>query len=290
MDTTALIVWQSFLQTFPADRRSSLLRCISKELLEELQSQPVLSLDQKLDFAPLENELSQIHYSWLTPFLRSLPESEIKLFLSSLSPEQIKGLKQSLLLSNHLPTPSVMGKTYLRKTLFKMISTEDLVPLSFLPNDPMNEILDLSLEELDSLIDLLSMHDLSIEIRHIIETSKLKEIYGLLTKAQTTFLKTLLHKKEPVSFKRMGLLGWQGDLEALKSMLLQRGINRIAKSLYGKSPSLLWHIAHRLETEKGKLLMKLCTALDHPRAATLLSEQVIELTSALKNNNPLQNI
>ncbi len=290
MDTTALIIWQSFLQASPADRRSSLLRCISEELSKELQALPAFSLEYQLEFESPEEELSKVHYSWLAPFLRSLPENEIKLFLSSLAPEQIKGLKTSLLLSNTLPSPSSMGRTYLRKTLFEMIAIDDLVPASLLPADPLNGLLDLSQEELASLIDLLSMHDLSIEIRHIIETSKLKEIYGLLTKAQTTFLKTLLHKKEPVSFKKMGLLSWKGDREGLKSMLLQRGINRIAKSLYGKSPSLLWHVAHRLDSEQGQNLMKLCTALDHPRASALLTEQVVELMSALKNNNPPQNI
>ncbi len=290
MNTTALTVWQSFLQASPAERRSSLLHCISEEFSGELQALPAFSLDQQLEIEPPEEELSKIHYSWLAPFLRSLPENEIKLFLSSLSPEQIRGLKTSLLLSNTLPTPSSMGRAYLRKTLFETIATDDLVPISLLPLDPLNGLLDLSQDELSSLIELLSMHDLSIEIRHIIETSKLKEIYGLLTKAQTTFLKTLLHKKEPVSFKKMGLSSWKGDREGLKSMLLQRGINRIAKSLYEKSPSLLWHVVHRLDSEQGQNLMKLCTALDHPRACALLTEQVVELMSALKNNNPPQTI
>lgn len=88
----------------------------------------------------------------------------------------------------------------------------------------------------------------------------------------------------------MGLLNWKGDREALRSMLLQRGINRIAKALYGSHPSLLWHIAHRLDLEKGQLLNKLCTALDHPRASALLSDQLVELVNALKHNNPSQNL
>lgn len=290
MDTTALIIWQSYLQSTPADRRSSLLRCISPEFSAELQALPAISFDGRVDIETPEEELGKIHYSWLAPFLRSLPENEIKLFLSSLTPEQIKGLQQSLLLSNSIPTPSPIGKTFLKRTLFETIATDDLLPISCLPQDPLNGLLELTSEELSSLINLLSMHDLSIEIRHIIETSKLKEIYGLLTKAQTTFLKTLLHKKEPVSFKKMGLLAWKGDREALTSMLLQRGINRISKALYGKSPSLLWHIAHRLNADKGQLMIKLCTALDHPRASSLLSDQVVELMNALKNNNPSQNI
>ncbi len=291
MNTTALILWQSHLQAIPADRRSSLLRSISPELAKKLQELPTLAVGKQLKVETPEEELSKIHFSWLAPFLRSLPENEIKLFVSSLTPEQIQGLKQSLLLTNSLPSPSAMGSQYLKRTLYEAISDiEDLLPSSYLPEDPLNDLLELTREELDSLIDLLSMHDLSVEIRHIIETTKLKEIYNLLSKAQTTFLKTLLHKKEPVSFKKMGLLSWKGDREQLMHMLLQRGINRIAKSLYGKNPSLLWHIAHRLDVDKGQLLMKLCSSLDHPRASSLLADQVAELIHALKSHNPAKNL
>jgi hypothetical protein len=290
MDSTSLIVWHSFLQSASPDQRSSLLYCVSPQLSSELGHLPFLSQELFQGFEPIEEELTRVHYSWLAPFLRSLPENEIKLFLSSLIPEQIRDLKQALLLTNTLPVPSAIGKNYLKKTLFGVIATEELVPVSCLPADPLNCLLELSPSELTSLIDLLGMHDLSVEIRHIIETTKLREIQGLLTKAQMTFLKTLLHKKEAVTFKKMGLAGWGGDLETLRSMLLQRGINRIAKSLYGRHPSLLWYVAHRLDSERGQFLIELCTALDHPRASVLLGEQVLELVSALKNTNPSQNI
>lgn len=286
MDTTALIVWQSLLQTLPPDQQSTLLNCISPEFTQELRDLPPSSFDPYLGFEPIEEELSKVHYSWFAPFLRSLPESEIKLFLSVLTPEQIKGLKQSLLLSNTLPTPSPLAQNYLKQTLFEVISLEGLLPIACLPDNPLNALIDLTPAEFASLIDLLSMHDLSIEIRHVIETSKLKEIYALLSRAQTTFLKTLLHKTEAVSFKKMGLLSWNGDREALRLMLLQRGLNRIAKALYRCNSSLLWHVSHRLDMEKGQLLIKLCTALDHPKASTLLSDQVVELMGALKSPNP----
>jgi hypothetical protein len=286
MDTTAQIVWRSFLESCPLDKQNILFHYLSPGLLNEIKQLSPVSIDPRKGIEPLEEELSQIHFSWFAPILRSFPESEIKLFTSCLTPEQIKGLKQSLLLSTTPPLPSNLGTSYLKKTLFELIASPDLIPIACLPNDPLNALLDLTPHELFSLIDLLSMHDLSVEIRHIIETTKLKEIYALLSKAQTTFLKTLLHRKEPVSFKKMGLTNWKGDKAALQILLSQRGINRVAKALFGHHPSLLWHIAHRLDIEKGQLLIKLCTALDHPRASALLGEQVIEMIHAIKNNNP----
>ncbi len=290
MDTTATLVWHAFIHSSPPDKRNRFLHCLSPELSEEINQLPLPSFDIHKGIEALEEELPKIHFSWLAPLLRSFPENEIKLFLSCLTGEQIKDLKQALLLSNTLPVPSTIGAAYLRKTLFHFIAEPQLIPVSCLPADPLNSLLELTHEELISLIDLLSMHDLSVEIRHIIETSKLKDIHSLLSKAQTAFLKTLLHKKEAVSFKKMGLQNWKGDREALRAMLLQRGINRIAKALYGRSPSLLWYVAHRLDAEKGQLLINLCTALDHPRASVLLSEQVVELIGAIKTNNPVQSL
>ena len=71
----------------------------------------------------------------------------------------------------------------------------------------------------------------------------------------------------------------------LVSTLEQRGINRLAKALYKEEPSLAWYIAHRLDADRGALLMKLCTPLDHPRAAILLSEQVTDLIQSIKNQD-----
>jgi hypothetical protein len=281
MDSTALTVWNSFLRSAPAE----LSQYITPELLEQLQSQPLPSEDLRHGIPPIVEELTTVHFSWFTSPLRTLPENEIRLFLSPLTPEQVKGLKASLLLANSLPTTSSIGMDFLKKMMFEMIASVELVPVTCLPVSPLNALLALSHSELTSLIDLLSMHDLSVEIRHIIETTKLKEIYNLLSKAQTTLLKTLIHKKETVTFKRMGLVAWNGDREALRSLLLQRGINRIAKALYGQHPSLLWHVAHHLDAEKGQLLTQLCTPLDHPKASFLLAEQVVELIGSFKSTN-----
>ncbi len=278
MNKNALILWHSFLKAASSLDQGALANALQPDLLEEIQASAAVPLEAVL----AKEELDPIHYSWFSPFLRTLPEREIKLFLASLAPAQVRGLKQSLLLSNALPSLSPQGKTYLKHILLTWIAKEEPSPIYCLPPDPINHLLDLTGEELLSLIDLLSMHDLSVEIRQIIDTTKLKSIYSLLTKAQTSFLKTLLHKKEPISFKKIGLQNWKGDLELLSAMLTQRGINRIAKALYPDQGSLAWHVAHRLEIGKGQLLLKLCTPLDHPKACSVLKEQVVELINAFK--------
>jgi hypothetical protein len=284
MDKSSSAVCHAFLQTIAPKERQALLTHLPEMEAEALAAPCDFQGDPTLGVAPLEEELTRMHSSWLAPFLRSLSEGDIKIFLGCLTEKQQNGLKSSLLFSNHIPTISDLGKRFLRRQFFSTLAgQEDLLPISCLPRAPINDLLAMSYEELLSLIDLLSMHDLSVEIRHIIDTAKLKRIYALLTQPQTNFLKTLLYRKEPVVFKKMELTKWDGRTEELASTLEQRGINRLAKALYNEEPSLVWYIAHRLDADRGALLQKLSTPLDHPRAASLLSEQVTDLIQSLKN-------
>lgn len=287
MDKTAAIVCRAFLQKCPPQQQNALLKYLSPTEAKELNELGPPLGDPTKGFPYSDVELFQVHYSWFAPFLRTLPESDIRLFLASLSPEQIRGLKTQLLFSNHLPDLSYVGAQFIRKALFEKISPPDLIPAVCLPQNPLNCLLNLDQQEFKSLIDLISMHDLSIEIRHIIDTVKLKQIHSMLSKPQQAYLKTLSYKKEPVAFKKIGLANWNGDTEVLSQSLFQRGMNRIAKALYGKDPSLIWYITHHLDMERGNALLKLCSPLDHPRAAALLVDQVVSLCESIINPTPV---
>src|SRR5262245_53901728 len=141
MDTTTLILWNSFIQAQQGSKAQALVECLSEELQKEISSLPALPIAHPEQFQPSYEEIHEIHYSWFCPFLRTLSEREIKLFLAPLSPKQIKGLKQSLLLSNSVPELSTSGSTFLKKTLFQAISPEDLIPISCLPPHPLNQLL-----------------------------------------------------------------------------------------------------------------------------------------------------
>ena len=276
----------AFLQTLPSAEQDALLRYLPQESQESYDKTQKWYRDPTEATAPLENELSHVHFSWLEPYMRALPETDIKLALSCLTQEQQKGLKRSLRFSSHLPELTALGSLFLKRQLFSELSSgEDLLETATLPDSPMNLLLDLSYNQLCSLISLLAMHDLSGEIRQIIDTTQLKKIYAALTAEQSELLKTLTFRKEGVTFKKMELSKWDGKLETLHAMLEQRGINRLAKALYEESPSLVWILTHRLDTDRGAQLRKLCVPLDHPRAASLLREQVVLLASDIHHGN-----
>lgn len=287
MDHTVAVVCHSFLQKCSPEQQSALLNYLTDSDAKEIKELGPTEGDPSKGFSSRDDELHKVHYSWFAPFLRTLSESDIRLFLSCFSSEQINGLKSLLLFTNHLPTLSSFAAQFIKTTLFEKVAPPDLLPVVCLPLSDLNALLNLSLIEWTSLIDLMSMHDLSVEIRHVIDTGKLKMIYAVLTKPQQAYLKTLAYKKEPVSFKKIGLSSWNGDTESLKATLLQRGINRIAKALYGHHPSLIWYVSRRLDIERGNTLLKLCSPLDHPRAAPLLIDQVVDLVQSIKNHTPV---
>ena len=283
---TTEIVWNSFLKHPSCNSQQQLASALTEDLQSSFVKLPILPLSKISSVLSWEEGLQEIHYSWFCPFLRTLPEKEIKLFLAALSSDQAKGLKQALLLSNTLPTLSEVGMQYLRKTLWKVISEEELLPAALVPESPLTVLLTLSCEQIYSLIDLLAMYDLSGEIRHIIDTVKLKEIHAVLSKPQQTFLKTLVHQKEAIAFKRMGLNNWEKDHEILHSLLNQRGINRLAKALYPHCKSLRWHIAHKLDMEKGQMLLKLASPLSHEKAYGILEEEILSLVESIREQPP----
>ncbi|MBI2742732.1 MAG: hypothetical protein HYX48_02305 [Chlamydiales bacterium] len=287
MNATASIVCKAFLERSPPEKQAKLLRFLSAHDQQNLQELPVsYHKDPTEGFSTEEALLKRIHYSWLDPLFRTFSESEVGLFLSALDPLQAKGLKKLLLFSNHGASLTKLGRTFLQKTLWKRLSDEQIVPIECLPESPLNVLLELETDDLLLMISFLGLHDLGAEVKQIIETAKLKQIYAALSPSELAFLKTLLHRKEPLTFKRLDLQTWDGKKASLRQLLDQRGINRLAKALYRKEKSLLWHVSHRLDREIGEALVKLSTPLEHVRAQEILIGQVTELLPLIQTQQP----
>jgi len=292
MSTIALIVCKAFLQKCHPKNRESLiayLPAVEKDLVESL---PATHGDPKQGFEPIGAFLSNVHFSWFSTFLRTLAENEIRLFVASLSEHQARGLKKILGLSNSLPVLTSFSKQFFHQRLLDALleKKQPPLPISCLPASPMNVLLDLDEDDLTALIRYLGLHDLSLELRYIIETAKLKLIHTAFPEEELHYLKTLMHQKEAVSFKRMNLDRWDGNIDDLKSMLGQRGINRLAKSLYNQDPNLIWHLLHRLDTERAANVQKLCTSVEHPKAAIVLMQQVIDTASYIQNRKKTKSL
>jgi len=284
MMTASGVICNAFLHKCPPQKRTALLKHLPELEKKAFEALPKTYRDPTTGIASLSSHLERIHFSWFAPYLRNLSEREVKLFLSALSEPQAVGLKKGLRFSGHLIDLSKNAKTYLHNILLKHVigSEVDLFPVECLPDSPLNILLELKMIDLQTLISFLGLHDVAVEMKHIIETSKLKKISEALSPEELKYVKILMQSREPISFTRMGLSNWQGDVEKLKMLIQQRGLNRLAKGLYGQHPSLVWHLIHKLDVDRGMAVQKLCAPMENTSATQLMTAQVLELLSFMR--------
>lgn len=278
MKSSSWIAFNAFLQKCPPDKQKSLMAHLPEADRKLIESLPKTREDPS---QAAKDPIAEIHFSWFAPYLRSLPERDIRLFFSALTPQQAEGLKKSLLFSGTGAAIGEPAKKFLQATLFQKISADqaDLLPVSFLPDTPLFPLLEMNLADLNTVIDYLGLHDLAVEMRQIIEKAKLDNIYKVLSSEEQSYLKILMQSREPVAFSRMGLSNWRGDAESLKNMMRYRGLNRLAKALHGQHPSFIWHLCHHMDTDKAVMLQKLIAPLENAAAGKLLVSQIVELLS-----------
>jgi len=287
MRSSSRVVLKAFLENCPPVERSSLVKFLAPIERQVLEKLPKTFGNPLQDKETAEETLQWIHPSWLSPFLRTLSEKEIGFFLAALSPSQSQAVGKELLYSGKLPSLTELGKSYLQKTLLGYLTAEieDLLPSSSLPDSPLNVLLDLKNETLNLSLDFLGLHDLCVEVKQIIEKTKLNKVYEALTPPQLNYLKILLQSPEPVAFAKMGLSHWNEDKEKLKILIRQRGANRLGKALYGQDPSLVWHLLHKLDFERALLVKKLTSSLENARAVQILIGQILEFITYIRQHH-----
>lgn len=287
MRTSSWIVFNSFLNTLPLSEKEAHLKLLDPQDQDTVRSLSPPFKNPSEGWESVKEELGRIHISWITAFLRTLPQKEIQLFCSCLTETPWIEIKKALLLSFEKIELSPEATIFLQTELLKKLQEQepDLLPVCCLPNSPLNGLLELTPPLLDVLIRFLGLHDLSVEMKQIIDTAQLKKIYAALSETEGNYLRVLIQSPEPVLFRPMGVVNWKGEKEVLSALLTQRGLNRLSKGLNGQHRSLLWHLTHMLDTQSAALFQKLHTELDSTSATTALSAQILELISFLRQNH-----
>jgi len=276
------IVFRSLVERW---NKSSLIRTLSPSEQDKVQHLPPLKNDPFTRPLSIEERLKGIHYSWMVTFLEPFANDDKMLILSSIEKEQAEKLKKHFKLSMSSLPLKKKGKEYLTEALYTWLISDqkELLPIEFLPEHPLNPLLDLSKKELQALVDYLGLHDLALELKHVIKADQIKKIQKTLSKKAQEHLKKQMKKKDPISFARLNLDGWNGDEEKMKAILHHRGFNRLAKALFGCHPSLLWHLSHRLDTGRTKILRKFYTDIKNDEVREILINQTLELIPLVKD-------
>jgi hypothetical protein len=251
MNNSYLII-DALIQKYCPDKLSILIKHLENK---EIYEQTVFSQNPftTKDFMNT-TYLQQIHYSWWIDPLKQW-EEDVHYFLEVL-PENVKQNLQKFITSKktvrkiHEPL-----NTFLQQTLLDSLQSIAL-PIPYLPKSIMTPLLYLSKKQLITLVDYLALYDLSYELKHIVDTNIIKPIFSYLDKRETIFLKKIMKNREPFSFSRMELDGWDKEEKTLRANLHKKGIFRLSIAISSQSEDFVWHIVHRLDKGRGTMLKK----------------------------------
>lgn len=215
-----------------------------------------------------------IHYSWIYHYLKDLPFEESRLMVAVLNEKQRRPLAK---LFNQTTLPAIHSpllKQFFLPKLIARLKIHKHMPVEYLNNTPISALLNLSKKDLIALIDLLGIYDLASEVRQIVGTKNLKNLYSCLTPEQHQFLRICLHQKDKVIVPKLKLDHWNGDCALLQKILHRRGLSRFAASLSGEDPDLIWHLIHTFDIGRGSLIKKMVREGEIPIITQAVRQQL----------------
>jgi hypothetical protein len=273
------LVLKDFLESTPKDIQDRLYMVLENDTLEDLENIPAFSFSPSSGFENLSDRLSSIHYSWFLPFFDRLKDSDKYFFVSALNEHQKASIMKFYDLTRLPKELSPIAKNYILQILYSYLNKDNhkIIPKNCLPEDPLNNLLNLTREQLLTLVDYLSMHDLSLELKTMISATHLNNIENLLPIHQRQYLKILSQKIEPISFRPMGLSHWDGNESQFRKILHQRGLNRLSKALTASHHSLLWHLSHKLDIGRASIVKTLYKEIKNKKAQRVLVTQVCDI-------------
>jgi hypothetical protein len=208
-----------------------------------------------------EDLLHIIHPSWMLEGIRGRSVGEMASLVGLLS------LKQQETLSDALPDMgdgirlTSLGRIYCRRHLLKSIpDIYECVP---------REALHLSFN--------LGLREFSQYVKLVIDKQKRKEIAAAFSQEEWQRLEQSIMKRDPLKVERSIFDAWSGNKDSLRLLIERRGLNRLAKALFGEDPALFWYVTHILDTEKAQFLYKLRTVGGSKAIHDLLKQQILEI-------------
>ncbi len=284
MQNKSVFLLKILLNRYGKGPAESVLKTLPEEIVKQIAQVSILANDPKPLFEQPLKLLYKMHYSWLMPHIQKFPKEIHPAIISSLSKHQCDRLKVLLNLKGEILAQASLVKSYIVHSLYHFIKgTTEVLPPEYLPPSSFISLGNWEKRELVELIEFLGIHDLSEEMRRILDKKILKNAYNCLSLKEQQYLRKCLHLKEKIATPSLGLDKWKGEEEKLKSVLQTRGLVRLGKGLSGDHPDLIWNIAHTLDIGRGQTLLKYYSETAIPGITAALSQQVSNLMNFLKN-------
>lgn len=277
MPALTWLTCKAFIERQPSEKQKRLLSFLpveERELLSSLSPQSKNWVERPVH---LEDALDIVHPSWILQLLQSCSSQELGFYLAALQSHQASVLKTHLHYMRPLPPLSPIGRTFLRGDLLKKIAgKDDILPIDVLPDSPMIVLAKLSFRDMIRLIYLLGLRDLGHFLRIVIDKTMLKNLENALSALDWQTAQRFAAKKDPLAAGRGGFEAWKGEPDKLRILIEQRGINRLAKALFGEHPAIIWYATHIMDAQRATFFSKLCVEVASSEVQDLLRDQVLD--------------
>ena len=259
-------------------RSDELLRFLPKAQTEALQSLPTPPEGFNPKTLLSADQWSQpIHFSWFSQTLKEYPPTVQSIFLGVLPTSQTQNVREMLSLSFPAKHVAPFLRPFIHDVLRKTMQDTDLVNEQHLPASSLNCLLQIERKQLIQIADFLGLYDLAADLRQVVDKELLGKIYRALSSEQLHFLHYC--SKQPLKWvsAKLGLLAWDGSKKQLNHLLHYRGLIRMAKAIYQEDPSFKWHLLHRLDTGRAKIIQKELYQKQDPALAPYFKNQVLHV-------------
>lgn len=264
-----------------------ILKMLPPDEAKDLISLKISSKEPEAAFFSGEQQMEPIHYSWFPEALEKMPADMRPLAILALPDAKRKALCQLLKTpykENQLP---YIASQFFAHKWIEALGLEQILPVFFLPDSSFQKLLQLPKIKLVELIDFLGLYDLADEIKGIVNTKNLKNIYTCLSAKKQQFLRICLHQKEKLITPKLNLDAWSGDCKELHKQLHLRGLHRLSLALIGQHPHYHWHITHILDVGRGKILAsQISRHVEVSGVTQAIGLQVTNLLNFLEQDSP----
>lgn len=280
MNPRKWIILRTLFNRYSPKDQKTLLNFFNGADQQGINSQTV----QSYEIAPLlfqyQRTLERMHYSWIKPILKQMPDYLIPFYISALPSSQATGLKSAQFPNIHMPQ---CIKIFFQRQIYCHLQIENILPLEFLPATDFANLLQMQKKDLVMVADFLGLYDLAAEVRRIVNTTYLKNIYTCLSPKQFYYLKSCMHQKEKLVSPSLGIDLAVPNCQQLKQLIHKRGLIRLSKALCGQHKDFVWYLAHTLDTGRGNILLSQYKPEAIPAITSFLQLQLMNVMNFLKN-------
>ncbi|MDB6081895.1 MAG: hypothetical protein JWO53_1167 [Chlamydiia bacterium] len=280
------LFFKLLLNKYHPSKQDSLIKLLPEERQKELESYASVAANNPLSLLPSSgNWIEYIHYSWLETPLSTVPQNLKSCIIAALPHEQKEKISQRAEVTP--PSEEQMHyaesvKNFLLNYLYKAWDDKNVLPRDLLPDCPLSPLLTCTKTEIVDIIDLLAMHDLAEEIRHIVDKKLIQAIVVNLTLLQQKYLKICLHQKSKIPIPPLNIREAHKDKKAFIIALHRRGLKRLSIAISGLPADFLWHITHTVDTGRGKILMSQYQPTEIATTTAVTQLQVLQIIQFIK--------